>query len=121
LRNASLEDAVSKLDEAALQRIQNPPQTTLQINASEICHSISTYLALKHSAQNAYEHVHHSNHVNYPDCANMLSFSKVKCTIAEYTGFEKIQNDMCPNTCLAYTGPYEHLQLCLKCNTSHWN
>ncbi|KAF9228360.1 hypothetical protein BS17DRAFT_692925 [Gyrodon lividus] len=121
LRNASLDDAAAKLDEVALQQICNPPQATLEINTPEIWHSISTYLALEHSSQNAYEHVHHSHHINYPDHAEMLSFSEVKRTIAEYTGVEKIQNDMCLNTCLAYTGPYELLESCQKCTTSHWN
>ncbi|KIK75747.1 hypothetical protein PAXRUDRAFT_18733 [Paxillus rubicundulus Ve08.2h10] len=61
LRNASLEDAVSKLDGAALQRIRNPPQETLQIDDSDIRHSIGTYLALEHSSQDAYERVRHSH------------------------------------------------------------
>ncbi|KAF8835413.1 hypothetical protein BDN67DRAFT_1039871 [Paxillus ammoniavirescens] len=108
LRNASLEDVVSKLDGAALQRIRNPPQATLQIDDSDIQHSIGTYLALEHSSQDAYEHVCHSHAINYPDCHGMLSFS-------EYTGVEKIQNDMCPKTCLAYTGPYEPLKSCPTC------
>ncbi|KAF9232038.1 hypothetical protein BU15DRAFT_90753 [Melanogaster broomeanus] len=121
LRNASLDDAVSKLDEAALQRIRNPPQTVLAIDAPEVRHSIGTYLALEHSSQDAYERVRYSNRINYPDRADMLSFSEVERTIAEYTGVEKIQNDMCPNTCLAYTGPYELLDSCPKCATSRWN
>ncbi|KIJ14028.1 hypothetical protein PAXINDRAFT_79868 [Paxillus involutus ATCC 200175] len=121
LRNASLEDAVSKLDDAALQRIRHPPQATLQIDDLDIRHSIGTYLALEHSSQDAYERVRHSHTVNYPDHLGMLSFSEVERIIAQYTGVEKIQNDMCPKTCLAYTGPYEPLELCPTCAMSRWN
>ncbi|KAF8833584.1 hypothetical protein BDN67DRAFT_867568, partial [Paxillus ammoniavirescens] len=121
LRNASLEDAVSKLDGAALQRIRNPPQATLRIDDSDIRHSIGTYLALEHSSQDAYERVRHSHAINYPDRHGMLSFSEVERIIAQYTGVEKIQNDMCPKTCLAYTGPYEPLESCPTCTMSRWN
>ncbi|KAF8834607.1 hypothetical protein BDN67DRAFT_992628 [Paxillus ammoniavirescens] len=105
LRNASLEDAVSKLDEAALQRIRHPPQVTLQIDDPDIRHSIGTYLALEHLSQDAYERVRHSHTVNYPDRLGMLSFSEVERIIAQYTG----------------TGPYEPLKLCPTCAMSHWN
>ncbi|KAH7888270.1 hypothetical protein F5I97DRAFT_1942431 [Phlebopus sp. FC_14] len=121
LRNASLEDSVSKLDDEALQRIRNPLQAPVEINASEIRHSISTYLAMEHSSQNAYEGVRYSNNINYPDRNPMLHFSEVERVIAQYTGVEKIQHDMCPNTCLAYTGRNVDLESCPTCGTSRWN
>ncbi|KAF9221305.1 hypothetical protein BS17DRAFT_687270, partial [Gyrodon lividus] len=34
---------------------------------------------------------------------------------------EPIQHDMCPNTCLAYTGPLACLDTCSICGDSQWN
>ncbi|KAH7891063.1 hypothetical protein F5I97DRAFT_1934111 [Phlebopus sp. FC_14] len=76
---------------------------------------------MEHSSQNAYEGVRYSNNINYPDRSPMLHFSELERVIAQYMGVEKIQHDMCPNTCLAYTGPNVDLELCPMCGTSHWN
>ncbi|KIJ61045.1 hypothetical protein HYDPIDRAFT_69045, partial [Hydnomerulius pinastri MD-312] len=48
----------------------------------------------------------------------MLSFHKVKKIITQYTGVEKIEHNMCPNTCLEYTGPLAHYKACLMCGLS---
>ncbi|KIK96937.1 hypothetical protein PAXRUDRAFT_137279, partial [Paxillus rubicundulus Ve08.2h10] len=55
LRDASTLDPVAKLSEDALDRLWNPPNIPLIIDSPGIRHSISTYLALEHSSQDAYE------------------------------------------------------------------
>ncbi|KIJ04282.1 hypothetical protein PAXINDRAFT_41744, partial [Paxillus involutus ATCC 200175] len=57
LRHASLDDAVSKLDDDALHRLRNPPQEHLSIDSPGTKYSIETYLALEHSSQVAYQSV----------------------------------------------------------------
>ncbi|KIJ58220.1 hypothetical protein HYDPIDRAFT_178099 [Hydnomerulius pinastri MD-312] len=121
IRNASLEDPVSKLDDEALHRIRNPPQAPVVIDKPSIRHSISTYLALEHSSQISYDKISISEQINYPQRDKMLSFHEVEKIIAQYTGVEKIEHDMCPNTCLAYTGPLAHLEACSTCGLSRWD
>ncbi|KIJ59683.1 hypothetical protein HYDPIDRAFT_32907 [Hydnomerulius pinastri MD-312] len=121
IRNASLEDSVSRLDDDAIYRIRNPPQGPVVINKPSIRHSISTYLALEHASQQAYEKIGRSEEINYPQRDKMLSIRNVEHIIAQYTGVEKIEHDMCPNTCLAYTGPFAHHEACSTCGLSRWD
>ncbi|KIK11165.1 hypothetical protein PISMIDRAFT_39332, partial [Pisolithus microcarpus 441] len=45
----------------------------------------------------------------------------VENLIASVTGIEKVQHDMCPNSCVAFTGPYADREQCPLCETSRWN
>ncbi|KAF8149513.1 hypothetical protein B0H34DRAFT_637894, partial [Crassisporium funariophilum] len=38
--------------------------------------------------------------------------------IADLTGVLPIDHDMCPNSCIAYTGPFVDLKECLYCSES---
>ncbi|KAG2340372.1 hypothetical protein BDR05DRAFT_889968 [Suillus weaverae] len=60
LRNASLEDPIVKLDDAALERLRNPPREPVVIDSPSIRHSISSYLALEHALQEAYNRIQRS-------------------------------------------------------------
>ncbi|KAF9470286.1 hypothetical protein BDN70DRAFT_762603, partial [Pholiota conissans] len=40
------------------------------------------------------------------------SLYSVKKAVGEVTGLHSIMMDMCPNTCIAYTGPYTDLDQC---------
>ncbi|KIK74791.1 hypothetical protein PAXRUDRAFT_53116, partial [Paxillus rubicundulus Ve08.2h10] len=66
LRDASTLDPVAKLSEDALDRLWNPPNIPLIIDSPRIRHSISTYLALEHSSQDAYERLCRSTTQNFP-------------------------------------------------------
>ena len=132
LRNASTEDAIARLSNDALHHLHNPPNTPLLIESPGICHSISTYLALEHSSEDAYECVCCPTMRNFlqapgiDDIQSIYNVEKLICTftgiddtqsiynieklIYTFTGIEPIHHDMCPNTCLAYTGP-------LACNS----
>lgn len=46
LKSASLEDPIVKLDNAALERLCNPPREPVVIDSPSIWHSISSYFAL---------------------------------------------------------------------------
>ncbi len=45
----------------------------------------------------------------------------VKERIKEITGVYPLMHDMCPNTCMAYTGPFSELDSCTKCSTPRYN
>jgi len=65
------------------------------------------YLALEHSSQDAYEQIRQSTQRNFVDshhAANVLSFKAVEKAIEDYTGIEYAEHDMCPNSCVRFTG-----------------
>ncbi|KAJ8579853.1 hypothetical protein M405DRAFT_718263, partial [Rhizopogon salebrosus TDB-379] len=124
LKNASVDDPVAKMSDEALDRLRNPPQTPLRIESPGIRHSISTYLALEHASQDAYHQIYRSTLRNFPGAAaldDIQSFRNVEKIIATYTGVESLEHDMCPNSCLAFTGPFAPLTVCPICSSSRWD
>ncbi|KAG2751918.1 hypothetical protein P692DRAFT_20705709, partial [Suillus brevipes Sb2] len=122
LQNVSLNDPSAKLSEEALFQLRNPLQEPLAIDEAAIQHGISTYFALEHSAVAAYERIRKSGAQCFGDAAaDVPSYARIERLIAEYTGVESIEHDMCPSTCIAYTGPFANLNCCLLCNREHYN
>ncbi|KIK93745.1 hypothetical protein PAXRUDRAFT_12456 [Paxillus rubicundulus Ve08.2h10] len=109
VRNATLDDPIAKLSADTLQQLRNPPRAPIQIDSPGIQHSISTYLSLEHASIRAYEGVMRltkTNFVNTEGVNDCLLFSEVEKLITAYTGVESIQHDMCPNSCIGFTGPF---------------
>jgi hypothetical protein len=52
---------------------------------------------------------------------SILSLTSVKKSIGELTGVYSLLNDMCINTCMAYTGSFTNLEACLYCTESCYN
>ena len=121
LSNASTADPIAKLSPDAFTRLHHPPALPLEINDPAVRHSISTYLALENSSQAAYDSIARSLKHNFPNVGNIPSFYHVERLISTYTGVEPLLNDMCPNTCLAFTGPFSDLEVCPICQASRWN
>lgn len=116
LQNASLDDPCSKLNAAALHRLREPHQAPLEINQPAIRFAISEYFALEHSAQDAYERIRRSaGHCFAGDANEIPSYHQIERLIAEFTGVESIEHDMCSESCVAFTGPFSHLDNCPVC------
>ncbi|KAI5985812.1 hypothetical protein F5J12DRAFT_728980, partial [Pisolithus orientalis] len=43
------------------------------------------------------------------------SHYNIKKLITKYTGVKSIKHDMCPDSCVAFTGPYSALDKCPIC------
>ncbi|KAF8444064.1 hypothetical protein L210DRAFT_3338469, partial [Boletus edulis BED1] len=124
LRNASLDDPIAKMSGPMLARIRDPPTARIQIENPGIKHSISTYLALEHASQASYRRVIQSMKANFPGVEgveSLLSFHGVENLIASYTGVEAIEHDMCPGSCIGFTGPFSDLESCPLCHKSQWD
>ncbi|KIO04683.1 hypothetical protein M404DRAFT_142520, partial [Pisolithus tinctorius Marx 270] len=118
LKNVSLNDSVSKLNEDAIEWLSNPPSQPISIENPGMQFSISAYLALESTSQNAYNRVcpvARSSFASSPGANNILSFYSVKKLIVSYTGVVSIEHDMCCNTCIAYTSPFSQLEVCPMC------
>ncbi|KAF8558285.1 hypothetical protein OG21DRAFT_1494075 [Imleria badia] len=85
VRNASFEDPIAKATPTMLARLRNPPEAPIQLNDPGIRHSISTYLALEHVFQAAYERVIKSTKQNFPGAPgakSCLKFQAIENLIA---------------------------------------
>lgn len=97
------------MSELAIQRLRNPPTEPIHIENQGIQHLISVYLTLEHASQQAFEQVCQSTAHNLADSTmakDILTFAATEQVITQYMGIESIEHNMCPQTCLAFTGPY---------------
>ncbi|KAG1719905.1 hypothetical protein EDB19DRAFT_1860511, partial [Suillus lakei] len=124
LKNATLEDHIAKLNEDALMCLRHPPNERIRIVSPGTQQSIAMYLALEHASQDAYNRICRATARNFAGAEGVdeiLSFYSVKKLIAQYTGVDPLVHDMCPNTCLAFTGPFADEDGCPMCGTSRWD
>jgi hypothetical protein len=124
IRNASLDDPIVKLSDDALEWLHNPTQGPIVIHSPGVWQSISVYLALEHASQDAYNYICRANTQNFAGVDgvdDLLSFYSVKKLISQYTGVESIEHDMCPKSCLVFTGPYADMGNCPMCTMTCWD
>ncbi|KAI6155007.1 hypothetical protein BKA82DRAFT_3952152, partial [Pisolithus tinctorius] len=122
LRTASLDDPVAKLDDTALHRLRNLPRYRLTVDDDAIRFGIESYFALEHSAISSYESIRQSAGRCFKGNAmGVPSYYSVEKLIVEYTGVESIEHDMCPDTCVAFTGPYAALDACPICGEDRYD
>ena len=116
LHNASLDD--EHLPEDVLMRLRCPLEQPLDISDPDIRQSIDLFLS--NASQDAYTSTRAAVLRRNPDNV-ILSFDQVKRKITELSGVVSIVRDMCPNSCVAYTGPYANLETCPKCGESRFD
>ncbi|RDX40597.1 hypothetical protein OH76DRAFT_1459464 [Lentinus brumalis] len=112
LKNATLEE--SGITPRQLERLKNPPQEAFEIKDADTLLSIKIFMAIGNASQETYNAVadaikEHSPHIE------MMSLAQVNSTLDKLTGVLEVRDDMCVNSCLAYTGPFQDLQECPYC------
>ncbi|EIW81874.1 hypothetical protein CONPUDRAFT_152775 [Coniophora puteana RWD-64-598 SS2] len=119
IRMASLDDTVSRLDPETLDRIRNPRCQPLPPLSPTLDLAITTYLALEHSSRRSYEDIRRGLQRTLK--CELPSFHSIEKSIAELTGVEAIENDMCWDSCMGFTGPDAHLQACSRCHKPRYD
>ncbi len=115
LKTARLDESVhSGLSKANVKRLRDPPRGILEINDPLHLLSIDIYLGLGNSAEKAYTMVRAALMRHSPEQV-LLSLHQVKQKIEQLSGIIPIVNDMCVNSCIAYTGPHTSKDRCSKC------
>ena len=130
LRNASLDD--DGLDLAVLENLRDPIQEQLDLSDKPgLLASIELFIDTTTASEQVYSNVcktfarymqavrgpqDDTNSGDDDDHTRLLSHYRVKQTIAKLTGVHSLMRDMCPNTCIAYTGPFSDLEACPKCS-----
>ena len=119
LRTASLDNPIGGLSEEALDRLRNPlrgqpgnlidEDTRLAIdlylgNPSEATYNINRAAILRRFSS-----------ISVP------SYYRTRRLVADITGIESIVTHMCINSCLAYTGPFNQLDVCPTCSEPRYD
>ncbi|KAF9224441.1 hypothetical protein BS17DRAFT_703389 [Gyrodon lividus] len=113
LQNTSLDNKGVGLNEDAVHCLRNPPSIVPTFdNNKSLRTAIKFYLGLS-NANRDYDNTQRM-YMEDQGLDNFPSLSQVKEAIAVLSGIKPIINDMCPNSCIAYTGPFAKLDYCCE-------
>lgn len=104
----------TKLDDSTRDRLKNPIEEPVDISDPDIRLSIDLFMACDNASECTYKAVRESILRRLPDI-NVLTYRKIKKLVANISGVVSIDDDMCINSCHAFTGPYTDLQACQIC------
>ncbi|KAF6743926.1 hypothetical protein DFP72DRAFT_1079342 [Ephemerocybe angulata] len=76
---------------------------------------VELYITLGNTSQKAYNDAMKKLGRRFEE-ATFLSYEACRKKVEELTGIIALLDDMCPNSCMAYTGPLAALQHCRHCN-----
>ena len=114
LEVASLDSPHSCLDEATTNRLRNPPRAPANLRDPDLRLGLDLFLANINSSQKAYSASRDAILRRHPD-DEVPSYEQMRCRIAEISGVVPIVDHMCINSCLAFTGPFQEIDICPEC------
>ena len=115
IKNAELEDDIQ--DPRLLHSIRHPSTENEPLDVITSL-SIEIFDALVGGSEKMYNDVRMA--LGRHNCGLIHSYDVIKKKIEKITGITQIQTDMCPNSCIAYTGPFKALETCPKCEVSRY-
>ncbi|KAF8262723.1 hypothetical protein EI94DRAFT_1553155, partial [Lactarius quietus] len=108
------------LDDALIDRLRNPPEYPADISDPNVQLSLDLFLAVTNASEETYKLCHDAILRRYPD-SGVLSYYSVKKLVAEISGVIAVYDDMCINSCHAFTGPFSQLQSCNVCGEARYD
>ncbi|KAL1673454.1 hypothetical protein EV122DRAFT_294165 [Schizophyllum commune] len=82
------------------------------------------YTAMTNTSEAVYENTRQAIHRRYPRApgqASLPSHDAVTRLVERISGVVPIRHDMCPNSCVAYTGPYAARKDCPICGEQRYD
>lgn len=101
-------------------RLRNPIMDPFIIDDPDQRLSLELFLATQNASQHVYNSVRGAVQNRHPD-ASIHSLAQVKARLPVHTGVTSIANDMCINSCLAYTGPFANDASCRHCGEPRYD
>jgi hypothetical protein len=126
LQAATLDDD-NGLDPEAKDRLRNPITEPVVLDDPHLRAGIKLFLNTTNASDEIFKDVRSTMHeylhdLGYDLAENSIpSLASVKKSIGEITGVHSLLNDMCINTCMAYTGPFSDLEACLYCTEPRYD
>lgn len=103
-----------KLDQDVVDRLRDPDEGPVDISDPDIRLSLDLFLSCNKASQDTYTSVRASVLQRYPS-SGILSYYEIKKLVAQISGVVSINDDMCINSCHAFTGPFSELESCSIC------
>ena len=107
-----------KLDDSVISRLRKPETGPIVIDADQRL-SLDIFLGCINASQATYNAVRVAILRRFPG-TNVLSYHLVKNLTAKATGVVSVLDDMCINSCQAFTGPLAHLTTCSVCGEQRY-
>jgi hypothetical protein len=108
------------LGDDIIHSLQNPCDTPTSISNPDVRLSLDLFLAVTNTSEQTYHACRDAILGRYPD-SGILSYYAVKKLVAEITGVVAVYDDMCINSCHAFTGPFAELQSCGICGEARYD
>lgn len=119
LKNAKLDSVHSGLTASQIDALRNPEPVSEQDFDANLRFSMALFLASLNASEDTYKKTCKAVHDNV-NGFELLSYEKLKTRLGKLSGVYPVSNDMCVNTCMAYTGPYNKLDHCPFCHEARF-
>ena len=103
------------LEEDVIECLHTPEEGPADVSDPNICLALNLFMACENSSQKTYSSVCKAILWRFPD-TGLLSYHLVKKLVANISGVVSIEDDMCINSCHAFTGPFSELEACSICS-----
>jgi hypothetical protein len=113
---ATLDDGT--LDDEVVSRLQNPETGPIEFDADEQL-SLDLFIGCKNTSQSTYNAVWDAILCCFPG-TKVLSYHLVKNLAAKATRVVSVLDDMCINSCQAFTGPFADCTTCSVCGEERY-
>lgn len=107
------------LDEEVIHRLRNPIEHEVDISNPDLCLSLNLFLACSHASEATYNSACTAIRRQFPD-TDMLSHYLAKKAVETISSVVSVVDDMCINSCQAFTGPLAKNTTCLICGETHY-
>ena len=108
------------LDDDVIHHLRNPCNEPTIISDPDIRLSLDLFLAVTNASEETYHASRNAILLRYPD-SGILSYHAVKQLVAQKTGIVAVYDDMCINSCHAFTGPFAQLRFCSICGEARYD
>jgi len=118
IRSATLDNG--GLDPSVVEHLWNPEEGLVDISDPDVQLSLDLYLAVTNASEVTYKGCCDAILHCYPESA-VLSYYSVKKLVSDISGVVSVSDDMCINSCHAFTGPFAHLDSCSICREPQYD
>ncbi|EGO04399.1 hypothetical protein SERLA73DRAFT_44151, partial [Serpula lacrymans var. lacrymans S7.3] len=119
IKNETLDNSQTNKDPKAIQCLLHSPEAPCKLKGPEEYFTIKLFLVTTNAPEDIYNKVWDTYNHRHPHNEDQVpSYYHIKLCIAELTGIKSIIHNMCPNSCITYTGPFANFDKCRKCSTS---
>lgn len=100
-------------------RLQHPVEGPVEID-EDTRMWLEIYLAFDNASRDTYDKIYEALKRRFPE-HDAYSWDRIKRKTGEISGVVDVADDVCVNSCTAYTGPYEGEQSCPYCGEKRYD